>query len=334
MAGGGRCIVLPMPKRFGFASLLSPLGLVLALVTATSSPAAVISIGSSLRGQPSATEGICALGSAMSRSCTASQVDLNPGHLAKGGLTAPASGTIVRWSVRSGAAGPGTASVKLRLRKLDGDDAIDPAGPPVELPLGAPGVHSFPVLMLIDKGDRLAIESVVTGTGTGGGPAYAPIVDAEPGIGTIDEWTSRLFPGLALPPDTTREGAELLLSAEIDTDRTAPRTKLTYAPRQDFLESKTAIVYLRSNEAATAFASGQIEIFNERRTIWGIYGTRQELERREKVPLTLRIPRRAREATETAVARGKKVVLKVTVSATDAVGNRSGTTVAAIGPKR
>jgi hypothetical protein len=312
--------------------MLGLVGLVVALAMAASSPAAVISIGSDLRSLPSATEGICALGSATSRSCTASQAALVPGHLAKGGLTAPASGTIVRWSVRSGVAGPGTASVKLRLRRLDGDDAIAPTDKFFELPLAAPGIHSFPTLMPIEEGDRLAVETVITGAA--GGPAYIPILNAEPGVGTLDEWTSRLFPGLDLAPDTTREGTELLLSAEIDTDRTAPRTKLTFAPRQDFLASKKATVYLRSNEAATAFASGQIEIFNERRAIWGIYGTTREVPRREKTALTLRIPRRAREATEAAVANGRKVVLKVTVSATDAVGNRSGTTVAAIRPKR
>jgi hypothetical protein len=306
VARGGRCIVLTMPRRSGFASMLSLSGLAVALVTAAPSPAA-ITIGSDLQSPSSGTEGICALApAATTRSCTTSQATLIPAHVAKGGLTAPASGTVVRWSVRSGVAGPATTSVKLRLRRLDGDDAIGPAGPSVELPLGEPGIHSFPVLMPIEKGDRLAVESVITGTG--GGSTYVPIVNAEPGVGALDEWASPLFPGLDLAPDTTREGAELLLSAEIDTDRTAPRTKLTYAPRQDFLASKKATVHLRSNEAATAFASGQIEIFNERRTIWGIYGTRQELERREKVALTLRIPRRAREATEAAIANGKKVV--------------------------
>jgi hypothetical protein len=320
-------------RRIAIAALLSTMA---SLALATPSPAA-ITIGSSLRSPASAVEGICPLPtSAASRSCTASQETLATGHFARGGLTAPAAGTILRWSVLSGGASPATTAVRLRLLVLDGDDATGDASRPVELPLAEPGIHSFSARLPVEKGDRLAVEARVSGSGAG--PAYAPIAHLEPAVGSLDEWIYPSSPGLRLPPDATREGAELLLSAEVDTDRTPPRTKLTYANRQDFLHSRSVVVYLRSNEAVEALAAGQLEFATvpgrRGRTIYGLHAKRLEVEAGEKTPLRLRLPRTTWEAAMRATGSGRPIVVKVTVSAEDAAGNRSGTTVAAIRPSR
>lgn len=306
----------------------------MSLALAAASPAAV-TIGSSLRSPASATEGVCTLPAAAdSRSCTDSQATLATGHLARGGMTAPSAGTILRWSVLSGTASPGTASVKLRLRVLDGNNAVGDASAYVELPLAQPGLHSFPTRLPVERGDRLAVESIVKSSGSGA--AYAPLAHFEPAVGNLDEWIYPASPGLHLAPDATREGTELLLSAEIDTDRSPPRTKLTYPQRQDFLATKTVLVRFRCNEDATAFASGQLEFPNGKRgaVIYGLYGKQRQVEGGEKTTLRLRLPRKTWEAALRAQAHGKRIVVKVTVSAEDAAGNNSGTTVAAIRPSR
>lgn len=305
------------------------------LALAAASPAAVVSIGSNLRGLPSAAEGICALTgpAGASRSCTSSQVTLTRSHLARGGLKVPAAGTILRWSVLSGTASPGTASVKLRLRVLHDDDPVGDTSPSVELPLAKPGVHTFSARLPVEAGDRLAVESVVRSNG--GGIAYAPLAHAEPAVGVLDEWTSPLIPGLSVAPDATREGVELLLAADLDLDKTPPRTKLTYPQRQDFLATKEVLVRFRCNEDATAFAGGQLEFPRSGRVtvIYGLYGVTRRVEAGEKTVLRLRLPRKTWEAALRARENGKRIVVKVTVQAEDGVGNRSGATVAAIRPK-
>lgn len=322
-----------MRGKLGRSLAICLLSSTASLALAASSPAAV-TIGSNLRGPASAGEGVCTLAAtAASRSCTDSQATLTAGHLARGGLVAPSAGTILSWSVLSGTASPSTGSVKLRLQVLDGNDAVGDASAFVELPLAQPGIHSFPTRLPVERGDRLAVESVVRGSG--GGTAYAPIAHLEPAVGSLDEWIFPASPGLHLAPDTTREGAELLLSAEIDTDRSPPRTKLTYPQRQDFLATKTVLVRFRCNEDATAFASGQLEFPNGKRgaVIYGLYGKQRQVEGGEKTTLRLRLPRKTWEAAARAQENGKRIVVKVTVSAEDAAGNRSGSTVAAIRPK-
>jgi hypothetical protein len=306
---------------------------VASLALPATSPATV-TIGSDLGQLPTAGEGICLLSSAVeaSRRCTNSQIALATSHEARGGLTAPSAGTIVRWSVRSGITSPSTAAVRLRLRLLDRDGEVGVSTPFVDLPPSAPGVHTFSTRLPVEKGDRLAIESAVKSKGTG--PAYVPIAHLETGVGSLYEWTSPLFPGVDLAPDSIRD-AELLLSAEIDTDLQPPRTKLTYPQRQDFLASKEVLVRFRCNEDATAFASGQLEFPNGKRAsvIYGLYGITREVERGEKTALRLRLPRKTWEAAQRADENGKRIVVKVTVSATDAVGNQSGATVASIRPR-
>ncbi|HET7444918.1 MAG TPA: hypothetical protein VFJ57_09695 [Solirubrobacterales bacterium] len=131
--------------------------------------------------------------------------------------------------------------------------------------------------------------------------------------------------GLALAP---------AVSAAEDTE--PPRTKLTYPPIQDFVKSREVVVYVRCNEDATAEAGGQLEIGEGRSTgrlILGLTFAESHVERREKAKLRLRVPRATREAAERALAKGKQVLVKVTVQATDTAGNESGKTIAVIRPK-
>lgn len=121
-------------------------------------------------------------------------------------------------------------------------------------------------------------------------------------------------------------------------DREAPRIKLTYPPRQEFSAGRV-LVRVRSNEPALTIASGQLEIGSgptktNGREIWGLYGVERQVSRGAKVALRLRWPQRSREAAEQALGRGEKAVVKVTVDAEDAAGNRSGAIVAVIRPKR
>jgi hypothetical protein len=68
--------------------------------------------------------------------------------------------------------------------------------------------------------------------------------------------------------------------------------------------------------------------------IYGLYGTSRQVKAGTKTTLRLRLPRKTLEAAQRAFDNGKRIVVKVTVSATDRVGNRSGSTVAAIRPRR
>jgi hypothetical protein len=311
-------------RRIAVPALLATAG---SLALAAPGSAAV-TIGSNLQALPSTGEGLCTLPAGKaSQTCTYLQTGLEAGHLAPDGL-APLPGMVVDWQVRSAAANP-AAAVSLRLRILDKG-----IGTPFYPLSPTAGVHTFPANLLIERGERLALETKVERTGAG--PAYAPIASFGPEIGTLDEWIPRYLGILDPPPDTTREGTELLLNAEIDTDRQPPRTKLTYPQRQDFLATKEVLVRFRCNEGVTAFASGQLEFPNGKRgaVIYGLYGTRRQVEPGQKMTLRLRLPRKTWEAALRAQANGKRIVVKVTVSAEDYAANRSGTTVASIRPKR
>jgi hypothetical protein len=323
-------------RRTLFGCLLA---LAVSLVLAAPGYAATTTIGSSLRGLPGPGEGVCIVSSpsSASRTCSDTQNLLGLNSQAQDGLKAPTAGTIVRWSVRSGTASPSTVSVRLRLALLNKYGEVSAATPTpfVDLPLSKPGVHTFSARLPIKAGDVLALESLVRSNGTG--PAYVPIVS--PGLPEEDsilEWSPPRSVGNSEVPPTTGFPAEMLLNAEIDTDAEPPRTKLTYPQRQDFLGTKEVLVRFRSNEDATVFASGQLEFPNGKRgaVIYGLYGKQLQVEGGEKTTLRLRLPRKTWEAALRAQENGKRIVIKVTVSAEDAVGNRSGTTVAAIRPSR
>jgi len=278
-----------------------------------------------------ADSGLCAFAGSGQRTCTFVQDTLAPAQTAPGGLPAREEGRVTRWRVRVGAPTPGTEATQVRLRILDDTEALDSTRF-YDLPLGAATSYAFPAELPILPGQSIGLDVRVSGNGLG--QAEAPIAHSETGIGTVSEWEPALSPpGLSLPPDRQIADRELLLSAEVDTDRQPPRTKLTYPPRQDFLSSKKVVVYIRTNEPAKVVASGQIEIPGPG-VIWGIYSARKQVAKGRKAKLTLRIPPQAREHAARSFAHGRPVVAKVTVFATDAAGNESGTTVATVRPRR
>jgi hypothetical protein len=297
---------------------------------AVSAPgASALTIGSRLTDP--ADSGLCAFAGNGQRTCTVVQGALSPALTARGGLLAGEEGRVTRWRVGVGVPTPGTEATQVRLRILNGTEAGDSTRF-YDLPFGAATSYAFPAELPILPGQSIGLDVRVSGSGLS--QAEAPIAHSGSGIGTVSEWEPALNPpGLSLPPDRQIADHELLLSAEVDTDRRPPRTKLTYPPRQDFLTSRKVVVYIRTNEPAKVIANGQIEIHGPG-VIWGIYSARKQVARGRKAKLTLHIPPQAREHAARSFAHGRPVVAKVTVSATDAAGNESGTTVATIRPKR
>lgn len=319
--------------------------------------ASATTVGSNLRAAPNG--GTCAVPSGEPEtSCTLVQALLADGHAAAGGVQTPARGVITRWRVSSGSATPGTASVKLRLRTLDAGVGLRAPGASeyVDLPLAQPGIHTFSTRMRIGPNELLGLDAVVTSSGSD--EAAAPVAHLESGVGDGWKWVPSLGPDPIPTPVGGLPDSELLFNATIEPDRDGdgygdrtqdrcpedptrqrncdrrpPRTHLTYAPRQDFLQTGRLVVHLRSSEEGIAYASGGIEIPSIR-TVWLTYTTHKRVERGEKARLVLRVPGNARRAVARAFAHGRKVLAKVTAYAVDAVGNQSGATVATIRPKR
>jgi hypothetical protein len=340
-------------RRFGFTSLLACV-LIFAMA---SSRSAATTIGSVLTAVPNLEA--CGTGfmADIDRPCTTTQATLAANQTAAGGLVSSINGVIVNWTVRSGPATPDTVRVKLRLRTLRGNVGGG-TGNQVDLPLSEPGLHTFAERLPIRSGESIGITALVTNQNSG--DAGAPIIRQEAGIGTSSRLESSLPEGSTAfvneQPDT-----ELMLNATIEpdadhdgfgdetqdrcatdpsiqvvacpADRTAPRTKVTYQVRQDFLGEKKVVVHLRSDETASVFASGQLEV-PSKHSIWGVYGDRTTVKAHHKVTLRLRFPRKTRAAAERAIDHGQKAIVKVTVAATDAAGNESGKTVATIKQKR
>lgn len=309
----------------------------LACVALLAPPAsAAVTIGAG-PGVTSANLSVCTLEApaGTERTCTDAQYPGWSLNFAEAGLVAPFDGTIVSWRVVSGAASPATRAVKLRLRMIDG--VIGGTGSAfASLPLNQPGPHTFPARLRVREGERIGLDAVVTSAG--GGLAAAPIARLEPNAGHIQEWSPSLLGGFDSAPTDLGEGSQLLLSAKVEPERIPPRTKLTYANRQDFLRSRSVVVYLRSNEPVEALAAGQLEFATvpgkPGRTIYGLHAKRLEVGAGEKTAMRLQLPRTTWEAAMRATGSGKPVVVKVTVSAEDAAGNRAGTTVATIRPPR
>jgi hypothetical protein len=355
-----------MANGFRRFRLLPAAAIGLALAVAVPAQAAT-TIGSSLSGSVQAS--VCPFTTAMQTeaSCTVAQGAPNPSYTASGGVVAPISGVIVRWRIVTGTAS-GALSIKARLQTLRANTGGGGEGSFTSIPLAEPGLHVFPTQLPIAAGERLALDTVITKEAAG--TAALPIVAYGTDAGFPQEWKPELLEGETRAPfQFPTSSYNVMLNADIEPDAdhdgygdetqdqcpssaaiqatclpppsrdvTAPRTKLTYPPRQDFLGAKKVRVNLRSNEAATAIASGQLEIGRgdpkkTGRIIYGLYGVKRKLTAGNKKALVLRLPRNTRKAAAAAIANGKKVVVKVTVTATDTAGNRSGATVAVIRPK-
>lgn len=147
--------------------------------------AEAVTIGGSLT--TPANESVCKFQSLEpeTRVCTVGQHNLLaghtllPDHVATGGLVAPFDGVIVRWSVLSGAALPGTGTVKLALRTTRGPGYLE-KGPEVELPLSLSGAkHTYSERMSIGGGQPIGLKITIANRSTQ--EAGAPIAFQEEG---------------------------------------------------------------------------------------------------------------------------------------------------------
>jgi hypothetical protein len=343
-----------------------------ATVLAPATAGAATTIGNRLFEAAQDEIGVCGFSGVtiVDRSCTVAQAGENPQLVAAGGETAPFSGVVVRWRIVTGIAPIGTESIAARLHPLAGETGGIAESAYTSIPLH-PGLHEFASRLPIVKGEQLALDTRITNDGN----EYAglPIVHYASEAGSPVEWSPALGEGETREPGfftSPTSSYDLMLNADIEPDAdhdgygdetqdgcptdptrhgacfssnpppkdtTPPRTKLTYPVHQDFLAKKSVLLRLRSNEDATALASGQLEYAKEKgkagRVIYGLRGVKREVTAGAKTTLRLRLPAKTRRAGARAIALGMKVVVKVTVTATDAAGNRSGATVAVIHPK-
>ncbi len=132
--------------------------------------------------------------------------------------------------------------------------------------------------------------------------------------------------GLGLLPLTAAAPAAARCPTEprhhVECDNRPPRTKLSYAHRQDFLRTKRIVVRVRSSETGRIYASGQLEIPGPSVT-WGIYPDRAFARAGGWTTLVLRVPARAGEHAARSFAHGRRVFAKVFVSAADRAGTPS-----------
>lgn len=319
------------------------IGVTLGASLVASTPAKAVTFGSNLA--TTANDSVCEFQSLEpeTRVCTVGQHDLLAGHTATGGLVAPFDGVIVRWSVLSGTASPGTGTVKLALRAMSGPGYLR-KGPEVELPPSPPGTrYTYVERMSIGAGQPIGVKVTVSNRSTQ--EASAPIAFREEGVGTIDTWTGEPWESIW----TTEEDVELLLDAEIepDADRDgygdltqdcfpnsagsqelcgrdleAPTIWPRFAARQAFLRSGAILVRVASNEAGLASAEGRLEIKGRGGWTYGLRGARRPVAvDGQAALLRLRVRKRALKAARAAVREGRKILVTVLVGVADAAGN-------------
>lgn len=324
------------------------------LALTAASPVAAVTVGSNLAATPDG--GVCPTSSAGAASCSFVQAYLAKGQAAPGGVQPEDLGVITGWKIATGPATPATKAVKARLRIIQtgGVSYAYGTSPYEELPLGRPGIHTFPARLPIDEDKQnIGIDTVVTGGGEG--EAAAPFAYRASRVGVVWKWVPGLSEGL-LPLNDSEGDLELLFNATVEPDRDhdeygditqdrcpkdpnhhvhcdrhPPRTKPAYAHRQDFLRTGKVVIRVRSSEAGRIYADGQIEIPTPSVT-WGIYSDRKGVSKGGWATLTLRVPAQAREHAARSFAHGRRVFAKVFISASDQAGNQSCNVVAVVKP--
>lgn len=280
------------------------------------------------------------------RVCAVDQVELLTSHRAGDGLVAPFDGIIVRWSVVSGLALPGTGSVRLALRARN---IYLEKGPEVELPLGAPGSrYTFPERLPIAAGQPVALKIAVTNSSTQ--EAGAPIAHAEIGVGRAAVWAGEPWESAV----TDEEETELLFNAEIEPDAdkdgygdltqdcfpnhpgdqelcgrdiVPPAIQPRFAARQAFLRSGAILVRVTSNEAGLARAKGQLEIKGRDGRTYELRGGHKPITAGGSAALRLRLGKKALKSARAAVRDGKKILASVQVGVVDGARNAREATV-------
>jgi hypothetical protein len=323
--------------------LVSVVAIAIAGSLVSTTPATAATIGSNLAAAPN--DSVCKFQSFEPEThvCSVGQVDLLPSHVATGGLVAPFDGVIVRWSVVSGAALPGTGTVKLALRLMRGPGYLE-KGPEVELPPSPAGTrHTFAERLPVGAGQSVGVKITISNRSTQ--EAGAPIAFREEGVGKIDTWTGEPWESGIWSQE---EGVELLLDAEVepDADRDGygdltqdcfpnhpgdqhlcggdfapPAIQPRFAARQGFFRSGAVVVRVASNEAGVARAEGVLEIKGRRGGTYRLRNARTPITAGGEVVLRLRLPKRALKAVRAARREGKRMVVKGRVGVMDAAGN-------------
>lgn len=317
--------------------------LVAVSMLATAVPSQGFRLGNSLLDTPDT--GICATAPPqLEATCTETQLNLEPGHDAAGGLLAQHHGVVTSWQVASGPASATTAGVQMRLRLLRGSAPIGGAITPyVTLPLAEPGVHRFPTRLPIDFGGELGLDLTVLGTADG--PGSAPIAHSGAGLGEMGEWVPSLATSTQ-PIANYVHDSELLLAARVEPDndhdgygdrtqdrcafdprrhspclpdRVRPRFQVDYVRHQNFLATGRVFIVVRPGEFAAVHATGQLQT---PAVTWGIFGDRAWIREGGSARLVLELPSRPRKKAEEAVAHGGRVYVQAFVTVVDASGNQ------------
>lgn len=331
--------------RLQIASLSAIASMALGLSLAAPAPAEAVALGSNLAAAPD--DSVCKFQSLEpeTRICTVGQGDLLTGHAATGGLVAPFDGVIVGWSVVSGAALPGTGTVKLALRVI----GYPGKGPEVELPASPPGTrHTYAEQMSVEAGSRIGLTISTTNRSTQ--EAGAPISFREAGVGTIDIWAGEPWKSIW----TTEEDAELLLSAEIEPDADhdglgdltqdcfptllgrqelcghdleSPIIQPRFAARQAFLRSGTIHIGVATNESGLASAEGWLQIKGRGGRAYRLRGSHRSVVADGQAVLPLRLRKRVLDVAKAAAHSGRKLLVTARVGVADAAGNERQATI-------
>jgi len=326
------------------AVVWAAVALFLGVTLAVCAPAKAVTLGSSF--SAAANDSVCKFQSfePETRVCTVEQAGLLTDHTAAGGLLAPFDGVIVRWSVVTGAALPGTGRVTLALRGTGGFSGSDVArGPDVELPSSPPGTrHTFAEQLSISAGQPIGLTISIANRSTQA--AGAPIAFQGEGVGRIDIWTGQAGQVIW----DTEEDAELLLNAEIepDTDHdglgdltqdcfpgqlgrqelcghdlVTPEIQPQVAVRQPFLRTGAILARIASTEAGHASAEGWLEIKGRGGWSYRLRSAGAPIAANSQAVLRLRVRKPALKAARVAKRNGTRVLVKIRVGVSDAAGN-------------
>lgn len=215
-SGGGGLRLLAM-GRFTRVAVFAMVVFAVACASATARPRSPfqVNLGVSLSGSG---PGVCAVQAPdTARRCTLAEVErfADPEE----GPKVPGHIVLYRLYLRSDAAMAHATAVQVRFRVLSGPHGRGGAvGPWESLDLEGPRRQEFPASVPFLPGDRIALDLIVDGDGTG--EAAAPIARAVSAVFERD-------------------------------DRVGPRLRVRYARRQDFLNTGRVEVEVHSDSAGT-----------------------------------------------------------------------------------
>jgi hypothetical protein len=312
------------------------------LVSAAPAEAAV-TIGSKLERTPNGTA--CAHPSGTT-SCTDAQLTLPGASAAPGGVVATTSGVVVRWRIKTG--NSTATSVTGKLRVLRGNTGVR-TGSLETIPITA-GTYTFATRLPIAAGERLGVDLTTSGFDI---VVALNALYVASGAGDYNRWIPPVADGSTSSPTTTANNVELLLNGDVEADADgdgfgdetqdlcptnaavqtscpsstpAPDTTKPAITRSNIraaVTNRTVNVTGTSNEAGSLTATGTLSIGNASR-IYRLGEKTRKVAAGQRATLKLKMSRRAFNALRRAYRRnGRKARVAVSLSSTDAAGNRS-----------